>query len=241
MYPARLLSQLEWRTLTSDFSGKDVVSAKDFKRTQLEQLFQAVDDLERHPGSLEGALKGKLAALLFFEPSTRTYSTFQIAARNLGMKVSGFSDAGGSSVSKGETLHDTVRMFEGYGADCFIIRHKRMGAARFAAKITDVPVVNGGAGPCTADFVVKDASGKGVYNAKIDIQVRYGFMGLHRLDATVQTNFEGKARIEGLPEQIKKTAEFNVSQGGQSKSLPYDPQADCHPRPEVVLGDKPAT
>jgi len=132
--------------LTSDFLGRDVVSAKDFKRTQLEQLFQAVDDLGKHPGSLEGALKGKLAALLFFEPSTRTYSTFQIAARNLGMKVSGFSDAEGTSVSKGETLHDTIRMFEGYGTDCFVIRHKRMGAARFAAKITDIPVVNAGDG-----------------------------------------------------------------------------------------------
>jgi len=132
--------------LIADFKGRDVVSAKDFKRAQLEELFRAVDDLEKHHGSLEGALKGKLVALLFFEPSTRTYSTFQIAARNLGMKVSGFSDAGGTSVSKGETLHDTIRMFEGYGTDCFVIRHKRMGAARFAAKIADVPVINAGDG-----------------------------------------------------------------------------------------------
>jgi hypothetical protein len=103
---------------------------------------------------------------------------------------------------------------------------------------SDVPVVKGGAGPCTADFVVRDSSGKGIYNAKIDIQIRYGFMGLHRLDATVGTNFEGKARIEGLPEQIKRTAEFTVSHGDQSKSLPYDPQADCHPQHEVNLGEK---
>jgi hypothetical protein len=101
-----------------------------------------------------------------------------------------------------------------------------------------VAVVNGGAGSCTADFVVNDSSGKGVYAAKIEIQIRYGFMGLHRLDATVSTNSEGKARIEGLPERINKTAEFKVSHGDQSKSLPYDPLADCHPRLQVLLGEK---
>lgn len=101
-----------------------------------------------------------------------------------------------------------------------------------------VAVVNGGAGPCTADFVVTDASGNGVYAATIDIQLRYGFAGLHKLDAMVKTNFQGKARIEGLPDKIKQTAEFKVSSGNQSKSLPYDPIADCHPHLEVTLGQK---
>jgi hypothetical protein len=63
-------------------------------------------------------------------------------------------------------------------------------------------------------------------------------MAFHRLDATVGTNYEGKARMEGLPERIKGTAEFKVSHGDQSKSLPYDPVADCHPRYEVTLGEK---
>jgi len=102
----------------------------------------------------------------------------------------------------------------------------------------EVPVVKGGSGSCTADFVVKDASGKGIYDAKIEIQIKYGTFGLHRLDATVGTNSDGKARIEGLPEQIRKTAEFKVSHGGQSKTLLFDPQSDCHPHPEVILGDK---
>ena len=99
----------------------------------------------------------------------------------------------------------------------------------------EIPVVKGGAGSCSADFVVSDASGKGIYNAKIVIQLKYGFMGLHRLDATVSTNFDGKARIEGLPEQIKKTAEFTVSNGGQSKSLPFDPAAECQSRHDITL------
>jgi hypothetical protein len=102
----------------------------------------------------------------------------------------------------------------------------------------DVPVLKGGAGSCTADFVVNDSSGKGVYDAKIALQIKYGFMGLRKLDLTIGTNFEGKARVEGLPEQIKGSAEFKVSHGNQSKTVPYDPQADCHPRHEIILGEK---
>ena len=129
-----------------NFFGRDVVSARDFKRDQIEHLLRSVEDLEKTSGSLDGALEGKLAALLFFEPSTRTFSSFQIAAQRLGMKVSGFAGPTGSSITKGETLHDTVRMFEGYGADVFVIRHPRMGAARFAAEISDTPVINAGDG-----------------------------------------------------------------------------------------------
>jgi hypothetical protein len=103
---------------------------------------------------------------------------------------------------------------------------------------SDVAVVKGGAGPCTADFVVSDSEGKGVYDAKIRIQIKYRFGGFHRLDALAGTNFEGKARFEGLPERIKGTAEFDVTKGGQSKTVPFDPQADCHPRHEVTLGEK---
>jgi hypothetical protein len=103
---------------------------------------------------------------------------------------------------------------------------------------SDVPVVKGGAGSCTADFVVKDPDGKAIYNAKIEILIKYGFMGLHKLDATTPTNVDGKARFEGLPEQIKGTAEFQITHGDQNKSLPFDPQSDCHSHHEIVLGEK---
>jgi aspartate carbamoyltransferase catalytic subunit len=129
-----------------DFLVRDVVSIRDYKREQLEHILRSVEGLERNPRSLDGAQKGKLAALLFFEPSTRTYSSFQIAAEKLGMRVTGFAGPTGSSITKGETLNDTVRMFEGYGADVFVIRHSRMGAARFAAEISDIPVINAGDG-----------------------------------------------------------------------------------------------
>ncbi len=107
-----------------------------------------------------------------------------------------------------------------------------------APNSADIPVAKGGAGSCTADFVVSDSSGKSLYDAKIGIQIKYGFMGLHKLDLTVGTNYEGKARIEGLPEQIKGLAEFKVRHGEQSKTISYDPLDNCHPRHEVNLGGK---
>jgi hypothetical protein len=111
-------------------------------------------------------------------------------------------------------------------------------ARQQAPNSADVPVAKGDAGPCSADFVVSDPPGKGVYDAKISIQIKYGFMGLHKLDLTVGTNFEGKARIEGLPEQIKGSAEFKISHGNQNKTVTYDPTDNCHPRHEVTLGEK---
>ncbi|QQG48858.1 MAG: aspartate carbamoyltransferase [archaeon] len=167
---------------SADFLGRDVVSVRDFKREHLDLILQSVDSLEKHPGSLDGVLGGKLAVLLFFEPSTRTYSTFQIAAEKLGMKVSGFAGTSGTSVSKGETLNDTVKMFEGYGADCFVIRHPRMGAARFAAEVSGVPVINAGDGsrehPTQAMvdlYAIKKAFGK-IDGLKVGMlgDLRYG-------------------------------------------------------------------
>jgi aspartate carbamoyltransferase catalytic subunit len=122
--------------------GRDVLSIRDFTRDELELIFDESD----RSGSSEGSLRGKLVALLFFEPSTRTHSTFEIAAQKLGCDVTGFSSPDKSSSAKGETLHDTVRMYSGYDVDCFVIRHNRMGAARLAAEVAEAPVVNAGDG-----------------------------------------------------------------------------------------------
>lgn len=165
-----------------DFVGRDVISARDFKRDQFEHILRSVEDLEKQKGSLEGSLSGKMAALLFFEPSTRTYSSFQIAAEKLGMKVTGFAGPTGSSITKGETLHDTVKMFEGYGADVFVIRHQKMGAARFAAEISDTPVISAGDGSrehptqaMTDLYAIKRAFGK-IDGLKVGMlgDLRYG-------------------------------------------------------------------
>src|SRR5207245_11713167 len=108
-------------------------------------IFDSTKEIESgRPG---GALDGQHVALLFYQPSTRTYSSFEIAAERLGCRTTGFSSPEKSSVAKGETLHDTIRMYEGYGVDCIVMRHNLMGAARFASDLTKGAVVSGGEGP----------------------------------------------------------------------------------------------
>ena len=128
----------------SDFSGRDVISMRDFSREELEFLFEATKRTEEK--GPETTLDGKLVAILFFEPSTRTHSTFEIAASALHCRVTGFSSPEKSSTVKGETLHDTVRMYESYRVDCIVMRHNMMGAARYAAEVAKAPVVSGGDG-----------------------------------------------------------------------------------------------
>lgn len=93
----------------------------------------------------QSLLKGKVIATLFFEPSTRTRLSFETAINRLGGKIIGFSDSNSSSVSKGETLHDTIRMVSNY-ADMIIMRHPLEGSARYAAEVASVPVINAGDG-----------------------------------------------------------------------------------------------
>ncbi len=90
-------------------------------------------------------LKGKIAATLFFEPSTRTRLSFETAVNRLRGRVIGFQDASTTSSSKGETLKDTILMVSNY-ADLIIMRHHLEGAARYASEITDVPIINAGDG-----------------------------------------------------------------------------------------------
>ena len=90
-------------------------------------------------------MKGKIVATLFFEPSTRTRLSFETAANRLGAKVIGFTDAKASSVSKGETLKDTILMVANY-ADVIVMRHYIEGAAQYACEVAPVPIVNAGDG-----------------------------------------------------------------------------------------------
>lgn len=105
------------------------------------------------------------------------------------------------------------------------------------AQPVEVPVVNAGLGPCTADFTVTDNAHKPLYDAKVHVNIRYGFMNKRKTDLEVGTNSEGKARIEGLPGKLKNPPlEYRVSSGGQSKSVTADPAVDCHASFTVALG-----
>ena len=126
--------------------NRDVISIKDFSREELKQVFSTAADVEKHPRSYRNLFTDKRVALLFLEPSTRTYGSFEASAVNLGCKILSNRSASLTSIAKGETLHDTIKMIEGYDTDCIIIRDKHMGAARFASEVAEIPVINAGSG-----------------------------------------------------------------------------------------------
>ncbi len=132
---------------TGRFYGTDILSVSQFGRDDLEYVFgvaEAMRAMVKHIGTFD-LLKGKILANLFYEPSTRTMSSFTAAMERLGGSVIPISEVRYSSVSKGESLPDTVRTLECY-ADVIVLRHPEVGAAATAAKYARKPIINAGDG-----------------------------------------------------------------------------------------------
>ncbi|MFB6491359.1 MAG: aspartate carbamoyltransferase [Thermoproteus sp. AZ2] len=125
--------------------GRDVISMRDFERKDLEALFELAHEMEKYAKRGLDLLRGKILAVAFFEPSTRTRLSFEAAMKRLGGEVIGFSGPEGTSVEKGETFADTIRMLDAY-ADAIVVRHRLEGAAKFAAEVAESPVINAGDG-----------------------------------------------------------------------------------------------
>ena len=122
---------------------RDFVTIANLSKDEILYLIEMAQEFERHPN--RELLKGKIVATLFFEPSTRTRLSFETAANRLGAKVIGFSDAKASSVTKGETLKDTILMVSNY-ADAIAMRHYIEGAAQYASEVSPVAIINAGDG-----------------------------------------------------------------------------------------------
>jgi aspartate carbamoyltransferase catalytic subunit len=123
--------------------NRSLVSIDDLNTEEVIKILDDAAGFEKEP--VQKLLEGKVIAILFFEPSTRTRLSFESAINRLGGKIVGFSDAGVSSVSKGETLHDTIKMVSNY-SDLIVMRHPIEGSARYASEISSVPVINAGDG-----------------------------------------------------------------------------------------------
>lgn len=129
------------------FYGQDILSVKQFCRDDIEYIFGVAHEMREivaRVGSLD-LLKGKLLANLFYEPSTRTFSSFLAAMERLGGSVIPINTVQYSSVSKGESLPDTVRTLECY-ADVIVLRHPDENASKIAAQYTKKPIINAGDG-----------------------------------------------------------------------------------------------
>jgi len=127
------------------FKGRDVISIKDFTRDEIDHILKVAKEMEPLAERGSEMLRGRILATLFFEPSTRTRLSFETAMYKLGGTTIGFAEPEVSSVKKGESLADTVRVVENY-ADIIVLRHPLEGAARFAAEYAEVPVINAGSG-----------------------------------------------------------------------------------------------
>jgi len=128
-----------------NFTNRDIVSIRSFTREEIDYILEVSRSIEPLVEKGSNMLRGKVLAELFFEPSTRTMLSFQTAMYKLGGNVIGFAEPGVSSVWKGESLADTVRVVESY-SDVIVLRHPLEGAARFAAEYAKVPVINAGSG-----------------------------------------------------------------------------------------------
>jgi hypothetical protein len=102
-----------------------------------------------------------------------------------------------------------------------------------------VPVIDGGIGPCSADFTVTDAAGAPVYDAKVRVRIAYGLMSFHKLDLEVGTNAAGKARFTGLPDKTKQGLFFRASQAGREGTAFDDPAKTCKAELTIALGKNP--
>jgi aspartate carbamoyltransferase catalytic subunit len=126
-----------------DFKNKDIISIHDFSKQEILFILKIAKSMEKNTNS--NMLKDKILANLFFEPSTRTRLSFASAMEQLGGKVMGFASGTMTSLKKGETLWDTMKMVENY-ADVIAIRHPLEGSARYAAEASEKPVINAGDG-----------------------------------------------------------------------------------------------
>ena len=124
---------------------RHVMSPLDFTTDELEQLFDLAADIEKNPQKYAHKCDGKKLATCFYEPSTRTRLSFESAMINLGGRVIGFSDAGSSSASKGESVSDTIRVISCF-ADICAMRHPKEGAPKVASMFSSIPVINAGDG-----------------------------------------------------------------------------------------------
>ena len=130
----------------NEFFGKNIISVRDLDKQKLELIFDATNKIINMSQDKRGEIaRGKTLGYLFFEPSSRTRLSFESAMALLGGTSVGIADATSSSIHKGETLGDTVKVISSY-CDVLVLRHSLDGSSRFAAEISSKPVINAGSG-----------------------------------------------------------------------------------------------
>lgn len=187
---------------------RHLIDPLDFTRQETDRLLELAEKIIQSPGAYAHRCDGKILGTLFFEPSTRTRLSFESAMLRLGGQVLGFSDAGSSSATKGESVADTIRMVSGY-ADIAAMRHFKEGAPFVASQYSKIPVINAGDGghqhptqTLTDLFTIRRRRGK------VD-GVTIGLCGDLKFGRTVHSLIKSLVRYEGVrfifisPEELR--------------------------------------
>ena len=187
---------------------RNLIDILDFSTEELDELCATANDIIANPEKYAEACKGKILGTLFFEPSTRTRLSFVSAMMSLGGNVLGFSNSGSSSVTKGETLSDTIRMVSAY-TDIITMRHPKEGAPIVASRVSSVPIINAGDGghfhpTQTLTDLLTIQRKKGRFS-----NLTVGICGDLKYGRTVHSLIAAMARYEGVsfvlisPEELK--------------------------------------
>lgn len=187
---------------------RNLIDIVDFSVEELKELMDTACDIAEHPEKYSERCKGKKLATLFFEPSTRTRLSFEAAMLELGGSVIGFSDAGSSSASKGESVADTAKVISCY-ADIIAMRHPKEGAPYVAAKNASIPVINAGdGGHCHPTQTLADLLT--IYRQKGKIEdITVGFCGDLKYGRTVHSLISALSRYNKInivlisPDELK--------------------------------------
>jgi aspartate carbamoyltransferase catalytic subunit len=126
-------------------TSRHLIDLNDLDKQEWDELIKLASDIRLNPRDYIERCKGMIMATLFYEPSTRTQMSFQAAMLRLGGEIIGFDNPGNSSVSKGESLKDTIRIVSGY-SDIIVMRHPQEGSAKAASEFSLCPIINAGDG-----------------------------------------------------------------------------------------------
>jgi len=196
-----------------------LISAKQLSRADIESVLDRAAEIADDPAAYRERRAGDLLALCFFEPSTRTRMSFDAAMKRLGGETVDMGGVDSASVTKGESLADTVRVVEGY-ADAIVLRHPSEGSAKMASEFLDVPVVNAGDGAGQHPtqtlldlYTMRERAGLDGVTVGIMGDLKYG-RTVHSLAAAL-TNFDARQHFIS-PESLRlpRSVRFDLHEAG---------------------------
>ena len=205
--------------------ARNLIDIVDFTTEEIDQLIAVAEDIMEHPVKYQDACAHKQLATLFFEPSTRTRLSFESAMLGLGGSVLGFSAAGSSSTSKGETVGATIHTVSCY-ADIIAMRPPKEGAPYAAAQHSDVPIINAGdGGHCHPTQTLTDLLTIHREKGRLN-NFTIGFCGDLKFGRTVHSLVNALSRYEGInfvfisPEELK-LPRYVKEEALKKKGIPY--------------------